>query len=92
MVWFGEMPYLMDAILDRIAAARVFAAIGTSGQVYPAAGFVHEAAQAGAETVEINLERSDVAGAFDRHILGPATRSVPGWVDALLKGGARGTG
>jgi NAD-dependent deacetylase len=84
VVWFGEMPYHMDGILDRLARADLFAAIGTSGQVYPAAGFVAEARAAGARTVELNLEPSDVAGAFDEVILGPATTVVPAWVDRLL--------
>ena len=84
VVWFGEMPYRMDEIYARIAEADVFAAIGTSGQVYPAAGFVMEARLSGAETVEINLERTDSAGLFDRHVLGPASEAVPRWVDEVL--------
>lgn len=86
IVWFGEMPYFMEEIFGHLARADVFAAIGTSGQVYPAAGFVEEAALAGAETVEINLERSDGAGLFGRHVLGPATRVVPEWVEGVLEG------
>ncbi|SMX49227.1 NAD-dependent deacylase [Maliponia aquimaris] len=89
VVWFGEMPYQMDAIADHLGSCAIFAAIGTSGQVYPAAGFVVEAAMAGAETVELNLERTDVSRAFTRHHIGPATEVVPAWVDALLTGGAR---
>ncbi len=84
VVWFGEMPYRMDEILDRLARADLFAAIGTSGQVYPAAGFVAEARAAGARTVELNLEPSDVAGAFDEVVLGPATEVVPAWVGRLM--------
>ena len=84
VVWFGEMPYRMDEIYARIAEADIFAAIGTSGQVYPAAGFVMDAKMAGAETVEINLERTDSAGFFDRHVLGPASEAVPRWVDEVL--------
>ena len=71
-------------MLDEIFTASVFAAIGTSGQVYPAAGFVAEAARAGAHTIEINLETSDIAGQFDEHLTGPATKTVPAWVDRLL--------
>lgn len=82
VVWFGEMPYHMDVILDALGRADLFAAIGTSGEVWPAAGFVETAAAAGAETVEINLERA--AARFDRHLVGPATRVVPAWVDGLL--------
>lgn len=84
IVWFGEMPQSLDLIADHLDSADLFAAIGTSGQVYPAAGFVAEARRAGAHTVEINLEPSDVAGMFDDHILGPATETVPAWVARLL--------
>ena len=84
IVWFGEMPYQMDEIFAALSRADIFAAIGTSGNVYPAAGFVAEARRAGAHTVEINLERSAVGRQFDEAILGPATRTVPAWVDRLL--------
>jgi NAD-dependent deacetylase len=86
VVWFGEMPFRMEEIYERIAEADIFAAIGTSGQVYPAAGFVMDAKLAGAETVEINLERTDSSGQFDRHVLGPASQAVPRWVDEVLGG------
>ena len=84
IVWFGEMPQHLEAIAAHLETADIFAAIGTSGQVYPAAGFVSEAARAGAETVELNLESSDVSALFDRRISGPATETVPAWVEALL--------
>lgn len=84
IVWFGEMPYHMDAIYDELAAAQVFIAIGTSGKIYPAAGFVTEAARRGARTIECNLEPSDVSGAFDEHRIGPAGVNVPAWVDEML--------
>ena len=84
IVWFGEMPYQMERIFTAIGRADIFAAIGTSGNVYPAAGFVAEAARAGARTIEINLERSVVGGQFDEALLGPATQTVPAWVDSLL--------
>jgi NAD-dependent deacetylase len=84
VVWFGEMPYRMDEIYARIAEADLFAAIGTSGQVYPAAGFVMDARTAGARTVEINLEQTDSSGLFERHLLGPASQAVPRWVDEVL--------
>lgn len=84
VVWFGEMPYDMDIISDRLAMVDIFAAIGTSGQVYPAAGFVQEARRAGAHTVELNLESSGVGGLFDETRLGPASQSVPLWVTDLL--------
>jgi NAD-dependent deacetylase len=83
VVWFGEMPLYMDDIYDALSVCDVFAAIGTSGNVYPAAGFVETANRAGAHTVEINLERSLVHSAFDEQIYGPATVTVPGWVEKL---------
>ncbi|MEO1109605.1 MAG: NAD-dependent deacylase [Pseudomonadota bacterium] len=82
IVWFGEMPYHMDQIFDHLASASIFAAIGTSGQVYPAAAFVHEAKATGAHTIEINLEPT--GGGFDERLLGKATETVPRWVDRLL--------
>ncbi len=85
VVWFGEMPYHMDRIGRAIDGCDVFAAIGTSGQVYPAAGFVTDAAMAGAHTVEINLEATDVSGVFAEHVLGPATEAVPRWVEGIMK-------
>ena len=85
IVWFGEMPYHMEQILDHLQDCDLFVAIGTSGQVYPAAGFVEEARRAGARTVEINLADSDMSHAFDRHIAGPASRTVPAWVAEILK-------
>ena len=84
IVWFGEMPLFQDECYEALAAADVFVAIGTSGRVYPAAGFVNAASRAGARTLEFNLERSEVAGAFDQHVLGPAGLEVPKWVDSLL--------
>jgi NAD-dependent deacetylase len=84
IVWFGEMPYDMDEIFDHLAEADIFAAIGTSGNVYPAAGFVTEARRAGAQTVELNLERSLVGNQFAQHRTGPATRIVTEWVEELL--------
>ncbi|QBF31018.1 NAD-dependent deacylase [Thalassococcus sp. S3] len=84
VVWFGEIPYQMDEIYDHLSEATLFAAIGTSGQVYPAAGFVIEAKAARAYTVELNLETSDVTSAFAEIRTGPATQIVPAWVDDLL--------
>ncbi|WP_238365819.1 NAD-dependent deacylase [Mesobacterium pallidum] len=84
IVWFGEIPYHMDAIHQRLSQTELFAAIGTSGQVYPAAGFVQIARQYGAETVEINLEQTDVAWDFDDHLVGPASQMVPAWVASLI--------
>lgn len=84
IVWFGEIPYHMDQIAEALRRADLFVSIGTSGEVYPAAGFVQEAGAAGAETLEINLEPSRVPGLFDRVIAGPATQTVPDWVAEML--------
>ena len=84
VVWFGEMPLYMDEIYAALMDCDVFAAIGTSGHVYPAAGFVEVATNAGAETVEINLEKSAVHSSFEQTLYGPATEQVPLWVDLLL--------
>jgi NAD-dependent deacetylase len=84
VVWFGEMPIGLDAIDAALAASDVFVAIGTSGAVYPAAGYVAEARALGIPTVEINLEPSDNAGTFDERIYGPATETVPAFVARLL--------
>ncbi|MBF9061085.1 NAD-dependent protein deacylase [Rhodobacterales bacterium HKCCSP123] len=83
VVWFGEVPYHMERIAGALASCDLFVAIGTSGEVYPAAGFVEEAARFGAETLEINLEPS-APGRFDRVIGGPAVEAVPDWVDEVL--------
>ena len=86
VVWFGEVPMHMPLIADSLAAARLFVSIGTSGNVYPAAGFVREAAAAGARAVELNLEPSEGASLFGEAIYGPATRVVPAFVERLLAG------
>jgi len=78
------MPYRMDEIYDLLAEADLFASIGTSGTVYPAAGFVREALTAGAHTVELNLEPSEGTSLFAEKIHGPATQVVPQWVERLL--------
>lgn len=84
VVWFGEVPYHLDAIYDALWDCDVFAAIGTSGVVYPAAGFVRTARSAGARTIEMNLGASEAASAFDEVREGPATVTVPAWVDELM--------
>lgn len=84
IVWFGEMPYHMERIYGELGQCDLFVSIGTSGTVYPAAGFVQEARASGAECLEINLEASEGAGMFHRHILGPATETVPAWVAKML--------
>lgn len=86
VVWFGEMPYYMDDIFQHLGEADIFASIGTSGEVYPAAAFVTEAIAQGAHTVELNLEPSAGSFQFTETRLGRATDIVPAWVEELLKG------
>jgi NAD-dependent deacetylase len=85
VVWFGEIPREMDRIFAALLAYELFISIGTSGSVYPAAGFVAEARAAGAHTVELNLEPSDGASLFAEAHYGPATEIVPGYVERLLR-------
>jgi NAD-dependent deacetylase len=87
VVWFGETPLRMDEIEDALEASDLFVAIGTSGSVYPAAGFVSQARRLGIRTCEINLEPSDNARAFDERRYGPATEVAPAWVEEVLRGG-----
>ncbi|MFQ5625960.1 MAG: Sir2 family NAD-dependent protein deacetylase, partial [Methyloligellaceae bacterium] len=84
VVWFGEMPFRMEEMTQALGCCELFLSIGTSGSVYPAAGFVMEARAAGAHTVELNLEPSEGASMFARAIHGPATKVVPAFVDELL--------
>lgn len=84
IVWFGEMPYRMDEIHAALRGADLFVSIGTSGAVYPAAGFVRAARDLGARTLELNLERSQGSAWFDETRLGPAGELVPAWVEELL--------
>lgn len=84
VVWFGEMPLHMDEIEDALAQADLFVSIGTSGSVYPAAGFVTQARALGVATCEINLEPSANAYVFDEKLYGPASEVVPAWVDKIL--------
>lgn len=84
VVWFGEMPLMMDEIAGALDQCDLFVAIGTSGNVYPAAGFVREAAASGAHTLEINLEPSAVQSAFAEKRLGLASEQVPRLVTELL--------
>ncbi len=85
VVWFGEVPYHMDDIDDALAKADLFVSIGTSGAVYPAAGFVQYAASRRARTLELNLERSQGSAWFDETRLGPASELVPAWVEEMLR-------
>jgi NAD-dependent deacetylase len=86
IVWFGEMPYEMDRIFAALSRADLFVSIGTSGAVYPAAGFVQQAMSHGARTLELNLERSQGSAWFDETRLGPAGELVPDWVEEILRG------
>ncbi len=87
IVWFGEMPLYMDEIYKALSRCDLFLSIGTSGNVYPAAGFVQIANQAKAKTVEINLEESNVATQFDEAIYGKASETLPDWVSRFLASG-----
>ena len=84
VVWFGEMPLQMERIDAMLSICDLFVSIGTSGTVYPAAGFVQEARLAGARTVELNLEPSDGHSLFVERQYGPATQLVPAFVERLL--------
>lgn len=87
IVWFGEMPYHMARIEATLERADLFLSIGTSGMVYPAAGFVEIARIAGAHTVELNLEATGNP-MFAEVVTGPAAQVVPDYIDALLGGEA----
>ena len=84
VVWFGEVPYGMDAVQRALFDCDLFVAIGTSGLVYPAAAFVHYAIGAGADTLELNLAPDRVSD-FEQVRQGPATENVPAWVEEVLR-------
>ncbi len=84
VVWFGEMPYRMNEIYAALRETDLFVSIGTSGAVYPAAGFVQTARDLGAQTLELNLERSQGSQWFHETRLGPASEVVPAWVEEML--------
>ena len=85
IVWFGEMPMYMPQIEQALADCDLFIAIGTSGHVYPAAGFVSVARAAGAHTVELNLAPSHGQNYFAEHHYGPASDIVPRFLQSLMK-------
>ncbi|MDG2003209.1 MAG: NAD-dependent deacylase [Novosphingobium sp.] len=87
VVLFGEVPYHMDAIFAALRQADLFVSIGTSGAVYPAAGFVQTARDLGAQTLELNLEPSEGSTWFEESRLGPASELVPAWAGEMLSGG-----
>jgi NAD-dependent deacetylase len=84
IVWFGEMPYEMETIEEAVRDCDLFVSIGTSGAVYPAAGFVQTARYCGAQTLEMNLEPSLGSHMFNESRIGRAGALVPAWVDELL--------
>ncbi|MCX8579249.1 NAD-dependent protein deacylase [Gilliamella sp. B2717] len=84
IVWFGEIPLQMDKIYDALSQADYFISIGTSGNVYPAAGFVKVANQSGAKTVELNLEPSLRESLFQTKIYGPASQVVPEFIKKFI--------
>ena len=84
IVWFGEMPYEMDRIFAALTNSDLFIAIGTSGHVYPAAGFVNHAQHCGAATIEFNLDPSNNASVFQKSVYGPAGTTLPEFANRLL--------
>ena len=84
IVWFGEMPYEMERIDEALRACDLFVSIGTSGAVYPAAGFVQTARYCGARTLELNLEPSQGSVFFHESRVGKAGELVPAWVEEVL--------
>jgi NAD-dependent deacetylase len=84
VVWFGEMPYHMPLIEEALEKADLFVSIGTSGAVYPAAGFVQQARHYGAYTLELNLDPSQGSILFDECRIGKAGDLVPAWVGELV--------
>jgi NAD-dependent deacetylase len=89
IVWFGEMPYGMERIDDALQRCELFVSIGTSGAVYPAAGFVQTAKYCGAKTLEMNLEPSIGSYLFDESRTGRAGELVPAWVEEILSSSLR---
>ncbi len=84
IVWFGEMPYFMDEIFAALNRCDIFIAVGTSGHVYPAAGFVRTANARGARTIEVNLADTAASESFDERRTGPVTQVLPALVNELL--------
>lgn len=86
VVWFGETPFHLEEVYEALLQCDLFVAIGTSGTVYPAAGFVEVARRSGAYCVEINLKPAENAPLFHEHRYGPASQVVPEWVREMLEG------
>jgi len=88
VVLFGEMPFGMDRIDAALAACALFLSVGTSGAVYPAAGFVQQVRHRGrAHTAELNMQPSEGATLFAEAHYGPATQVVPAYVEKILGAG-----
>jgi NAD-dependent deacetylase len=92
IVWFGEVPFYLDAIERALVDCDLFVSVGTSGNVYPAAGFFQVARATGAHTVELNLEPSQNASAFDEGHYGPGTEVIPHYFETLLSEGSLSLG
>lgn len=92
IVWFGEMPYEMERIDRALMDADLFVSIGTSGAVYPAAGFVQTARYCGAQTLEMNLDPSLASYTFHESRIGKASALVPAWVEEMLAATPAGSG
>ena len=84
VVWFGEIPYEMDRIFVALESCELFVSVGTSGAVYPAAGFVQAARSYGARTLELNLQPSEGSAFFDESRRGPAGVLVPAWAEEIV--------
>jgi len=84
-VWFGEMPYHMDQISDVLSRTDIFVCIGTSGVVYPAAGFASSAAKHGARCIEVNLENTEISKRFNERRIGAASVEVTKLAEELLQ-------
>lgn len=83
IVWFGEMPFYMDQIYDALSICDIFISVGTSGHVYPAAGFVAQTPSSCIK-IEINNQETNISHDFDKHFVGPASVEVPKVVDLIL--------
>ncbi|MDI1311277.1 NAD-dependent deacylase [Prosthecobacter sp.] len=85
IVWFGEFPFEMETIMSALEGADVFLCIGTSGVVYPAAGFAQQvASHSNCRLIEINIERTEISRHFHEHIVGPVSAELPKLVERLL--------
>ena len=87
VVWFGEIPFFLDEISVKLSACDLFLSVGTSGNVYPAAGFVQLANSVGAHTVELNLEPTELSTVYKEKLYGRASEVVPAYVQKLLQSG-----